>query len=106
MFCRNVVNFVQLIGPGSTSPVRLCPSCLRRFGDLRKNTPLDFWSMHLVDFVIFNDFGIQQMLRSVGGQPEQGVTLGLRTHCRGGTAAIPIHVYSQTSDKSSPQEFA
>ena len=29
---------------------------LRRFGDLRKNTPLEFWSMHLVDFVIFNDF--------------------------------------------------
>ena len=25
------------------SPVRLCRSCLRRFGDLRKNTPLDFW---------------------------------------------------------------
>ena len=25
--------------------------CLRRFGDLRKNTPLDFWSMYLVDFV-------------------------------------------------------
>ena len=25
--------------------------CLRRFGDLRKNTPLDFWSMYLVDLV-------------------------------------------------------
>ena len=37
----------------SPSPVRLCPSCLRRFGSLRKNTPLDFWSMYLVDFVIF-----------------------------------------------------
>ena len=33
------------------SPVRLCRSCLRRFGDLNKNTPLDFWSMYLVDLI-------------------------------------------------------
>ena len=36
---------------GSPSRVCLCPSCLRRFGDLRKNTPLDCWSMYLVYFV-------------------------------------------------------
>ena len=36
----------------SPSPVRLCPSCLRRFGDLRKKHALEFWSMYLVDFVI------------------------------------------------------
>ena len=30
--------------------------CLRRFGDLRKNTSLEFWSMYLVDFVIFYRF--------------------------------------------------
>jgi len=34
----------------SPSPVRLCRSCLRRFGDLKKNTPLDVWSVYLVDF--------------------------------------------------------
>ena len=28
-----------------------CRCCLRRFGDLRKNTPLDFWSMYPVYFV-------------------------------------------------------
>ena len=26
--------------------------CLWRFGSLRKSTPLEFWSMHLVDFAI------------------------------------------------------
>jgi len=40
----------------SPSPVHLCRSCLRRFGSLRKNTPLDIWSMYLAEFVIFNDF--------------------------------------------------
>ena len=38
---------------GSPSRVRLCGGCLRRFGDLRKNTPLEFWSMYLVHFVDF-----------------------------------------------------
>ena len=45
-------NFV----PGSPSPVRLCPSCLRRFGDLKTNTPLEFWNMYFVGFVIFDWF--------------------------------------------------
>ena len=36
-----------------------CRCCLRRFGDLGKNTPLDFEGMYLVDFVI--------LPRSVGG---------------------------------------
>ena len=40
----------------SPSPARLCRSCLRRFGDLRKNTPLEFWSMYLVGFVDFCQF--------------------------------------------------
>ena len=40
---------------GSPSRVRLCGGCLRRFGDLRKNTPLDFWSMYLVDFSKFDE---------------------------------------------------
>ena len=47
---------------GSPGPLRLCRSCLRRFGSLRKNTPLDFWSMYLADFVIFNDFRAPQAL--------------------------------------------
>ena len=47
---------------GPPSPVRLCRSCPRRFGDLRKNTPLDLGSMYLVDFVIFNDFRAPQAL--------------------------------------------
>ena len=38
---------------GSPSPVRLCRGCLRRFGDLRKNTPLEFWSMYLMCFAVF-----------------------------------------------------
>jgi len=42
--------------PGSPSPVRLCPSCLRRFGDLNKNTPLDFLSVYLVDVFDFCRF--------------------------------------------------
>ena len=37
-------------------------ACLRRFGDLRKSTPLEFWSMCLVDFVMFNDFRAPQTL--------------------------------------------
>ena len=38
---------------GSPSRVRLCGGCLRRFGDLRKNTPLEFGSMYLVYFIDF-----------------------------------------------------
>ena len=37
---------------GSPSMVRLC-GCLRRFGDLRKNTPLEFCSMYLVCLYMF-----------------------------------------------------
>ena len=42
--------------PPPPSPVRLCRSCLRRFGDLRKHTPLEFRSMYLVDLVNFHQF--------------------------------------------------
>ena len=55
-------NLLFLSVSWSPSPVRLCRSCLRRFGDLRKNTPLEFWSMYLADFVIFNDFRAPQAL--------------------------------------------
>ena len=45
----------------SRRAVRLCRSCLRRFGDLRKNTPLDFWSMYwsiLWILLFFDDFRV------------------------------------------------
>ena len=45
VFCHFLFFFLD-------SRVRLC-GCLRRFADLRKNTPLEFWSMHLVCFVDF-----------------------------------------------------
>ena len=32
--------------------------CLRRFGSLRKNTLLDYWSMYFVNVVDFVDFGV------------------------------------------------
>ena len=38
---------------GSLPPPRGLCACLRRFGDLRKNTSLEFWSMHFVNFVDF-----------------------------------------------------
>ena len=40
-----------------------CRCCLRRFGDLRKNTPLDFWSMYLMYVVDFVDFGVPKWYR-------------------------------------------
>ena len=40
---------------GSLPPPRGLCACLRRFGDLRKNTSLAFWNM---DFVNFMDFVI------------------------------------------------
>ena len=45
--------------------MRLCRSCLRRFGDLRKNTPLDFWSMYLVDFSNFDEVWTKFQLNRV-----------------------------------------
>ena len=44
--------WIFLVVLGSPSRVRLC-GILRRFGDLRKNTPLEFWSMYLVYFIDF-----------------------------------------------------
>ena len=44
--------FFRVCGP--PSPSRLCRSCLRRFGSLRKNTPLDFWIIyggHIGNFI-------------------------------------------------------
>jgi len=38
---------------GSLPPPRGLCACPRRFSDLRKNTSLEFWSMHFVDFVNF-----------------------------------------------------
>ena len=45
--------------------MRLCPSCLRRLGDLRKKHTLEFWSMYLVDLSIlsfFVDFGVHKVV--------------------------------------------
>ena len=70
-----------LLVSGSPSRVCLCPSCLRRFGDLRKNTPLDFWSMYLVSFVIFCRF-----------QPPQALCVCVRAACGA----------SATSEKTRP----
>ena len=41
---------------GSPSPLCMYPSCLRRFGDLRKKHALDFVSMCFICFVIFKRF--------------------------------------------------
>ena len=41
---------------GSLPPPRGLCACLRRFGDLRKNTSLEFWSMYLVDLINFHRF--------------------------------------------------
>ncbi len=43
---------------GSLPPPRGLCACLRRFGDLKKNTPLEFGSMYLVDLVNFHRFGV------------------------------------------------
>ena len=67
-----IVVYLQssIMPKGSPSRVRLCRSCLRRFGDLKKNTPLEFWNTYFVDVVVFCDFelswgtqGIQKRLR-------------------------------------------
>ena len=62
--CFHIIVYLQssIMPKGSPSRVRLCPSCLRRFGDLRKNTPRDFWSMYLVDFVFCCQFQPPQAL--------------------------------------------
>ena len=48
------IKFVFLWNPVSAplppSPVRLCRSCLRRFGDLRKKHTAGFWNMYFVIF--------------------------------------------------------
>ena len=41
---------------GSLPPPHGLCACLRCFGDLRKNTSLEFWSMYLVDLVNFHRF--------------------------------------------------
>ena len=56
----------SIMPKGSPSPVHLCRSCLRRFGDLKKNMPLDFWNMYFVDFVVFCDFELSCILRHEG----------------------------------------
>ena len=55
----------------SPSPVRLCPSCLRRFGDLRKMTPPDFLSMYVINLVIFCQFEAPLVKFSKSGQSDQ-----------------------------------
>ena len=50
-FLTNHWHFYRFEGPPPSCATG--GGCLRRFGDLRKNTPLDFWSMYLVDFVDF-----------------------------------------------------
>ena len=51
-FCVVFLSILNIFLPvlGSPSRVRLC-GCLRRFADLRKNTPLEFRGMYLVCFV-------------------------------------------------------
>ena len=41
---------------GSLPPPHGLCACLRRFSDLKKNTSLEFWSMHFVNFVDFARF--------------------------------------------------
>jgi hypothetical protein len=50
--------WTNFIGFRSPSPVRLCPSCLRRFGDLRKNTPWKCEACILWILSMFVDFRI------------------------------------------------
>ena len=63
VFCRLLLMCMNLPALGSPSRVRLCGGCLRRFGDLRKNTPLEFWSMYLVDLVNFHRFWVPPTTR-------------------------------------------
>jgi len=65
-----------------SSPVRLCRSCLRLFGDLRKNTPLEFGNIYLADFVIFNDFRAPQALCGRVA-PASGASAPSKKHSRG-----------------------
>ena len=61
-------NFVEISSkyPVSESPsrVRLCPSCLRRFGDLRKNTPWNCGACILWILSTFVDFRVHQVVNS------------------------------------------
>ncbi len=65
-FVKNVENADSkctfVTGFRSPSPVRLCPSCLRRFGDLRKNTPWNFGACILWMLSIFVDFRVPQVV--------------------------------------------
>jgi len=47
-------------------PLRLCCSCLRRFGSLRKNTSQDFWSLYLGMLSMCVDFSGAAMRKSYG----------------------------------------
>ena len=54
---------------GSPSRVRLCGGCLRRFGDLRKNTPWIFGACILWILLFVNDFRVPQPCASVSQLP-------------------------------------
>jgi len=44
----------SIMSKGSPSPVRLCRSCLQRFGDLKKNTPWMFGTCILLILLLWN----------------------------------------------------
>jgi hypothetical protein len=68
----------------------VCGSCLQRFADLRENTPLQFWRMYLLCFLVFQyDFGFFCVLRVA----QQGASVAAA--CRA----------SPTSEKTRPCNF-
>jgi len=84
MFFQMIVYLQSSIMPkGSPSPVHLCHSCLRRFGDLKKNTPVDFGDMYFVDFVVFCDFELSR--GALGSKKHPGGTKEAPRKHPGGT---------------------
>ena len=69
-------NFLTI--SGSHSPVRLCRSCLRRFGDLRKKHTLDFVSMYFICVVLFKRFQCPLVTNSKYGRSDQMTMPGRR----------------------------
>ena len=62
-----ISSVLPVLGP--PSPVRLCGGCLRRFGDLRKNTPYKFGACILRILSFVNDFRAPKPFASVSQLP-------------------------------------